>query len=518
VIPGKQYKPADLLSIARRRWWLVLLPFLLLGAGTAITTRFIPNRFRSETLILVVPQRVPESYVKSTVTTRIEDRLQSIQQQILSRTRLERIIVDLNLYQKERRTGIMEDIVVQMRQDINVEVVKGDAFRIAFTGDDPRSVMQATERLASLFIEENLRDRSTLAENSYEFLDSQLDSARSRLIDYEKKLEEYRRKHAGELPTQLQANLQVIQNTQMQVQALDESMARDRDRRLLAERTVADLTTPEPVAAATGAAPTGDGLAGADATATQQLEAAQQALRQMQLRLTAEHPDIIRMKRVIANLTEKVNAASVDPQPAAPAAAPGEGARQNRVKELRAEIENIDRQLARKEAEQKQLRGVIKDYQTRAEASPTRESELIELTRDYGTLQASYTTLLAKKEDSKIAANLEQRQIGEQFKVLDQARLPEKPYSPDRVKLNALGAAVGLLLGLAIVGLLEFADSTLKTDDDIMSTLSLPVIAMVPMMLTPFDKRRTRIRAMATAAASVAALLIVSIVAWRLSR
>ncbi len=131
----------------------------------------MPNRYRSETLILVVPQRVPESYVKSTVTARIEDRLQSISQQILSRTRLERIIQDFNLYATERRAGVMEDIVEQMRRDIDVQIVKGDAFRVSYTGDDPRTVMQVTERLASLFIEENLRDRAVLAEDSYQFLD-----------------------------------------------------------------------------------------------------------------------------------------------------------------------------------------------------------------------------------------------------------------------------------------------------------------------------------------------------------
>ena len=152
MLPGKVYKPEDFLQILRRRIWLLLVPFAIVSAATAVYSRRLPDVFRSDTLILVVPQRVPESYVRSTVTTRIEDRLQSISQQILSRTRLERIIQDFNLYVEQRRVGIMEDIVEQMRRDIIIQVVKGDAFRVSYTGQDPRTVMKVTDRLSSLFI------------------------------------------------------------------------------------------------------------------------------------------------------------------------------------------------------------------------------------------------------------------------------------------------------------------------------------------------------------------------------
>jgi uncharacterized protein involved in exopolysaccharide biosynthesis len=178
----------DVALIAWRYKWLIVLPLVIAATGTAIFSRRLPDQYRSETVILVVPQQVPESYVRSTVTTRIEDRLQSISQQILSRTRLERIIQDFNLYARERQTGIMEDIVDQMRNRyIKVEVLKGDAFRVAFIGEDPLMVMRVTDRLASLFIEENLRDREVLAEGTNQFLTAQLEDARRRLIEQEKK-------------------------------------------------------------------------------------------------------------------------------------------------------------------------------------------------------------------------------------------------------------------------------------------------------------------------------------------
>ncbi len=515
MIPGKQLTVQDVLAIARRRKWLIVLPFVALSVATFFVTRAIPNRYRSNTLILVIPQRVPESYVKSTVTARIENRLESITQQILSRTRLERTVQDFNLYAEKRRTAIMEDVVDQMRKDIDIHVIKGDAFTVSYTGDDPRTVTLVTQRLTSLFIDENLRDRTNLAEGSYQFLDGQLENARRRLLDHERKLEEYRRRYAGQLPSQFQSNLQVIQNTQMQIQALIEAMARDRDRRLMLERAIADATVSNsPSTIAPGVA-LGDTSGGS--TAASQLEAAQQALRQMELRLKPEHPDMVRAKRVVASLDQKARAETAQAQlsgdpKALETTSVEERARQKRIMELNTELDSLKQQLVRKEEDEKRLRQVIADYQARLESIPTRETEMTELMRDYGTLQNSYTGLLAKKEDSKVAADMERDQIGEQFKVLDPARLPEKPVSPDRVKLNLLGAAIGLGLGLSLTLFLEYSDSTLRTDDDVINALSLPVLALVPIMLTTGDRTRAYRRRWAVAIASAATAVLVAVV------
>ncbi len=240
MLPGKTYKPEDILVIAWRRRWQIIVPFLLVAGGAIRYAQTLPDRYRSETVILIVPQRVPESYVHSTVTSRIEDRLRSINQQIMSRTRLEPIIQTLNLYPGLMKNGLVEDAVARMRLDADVQVVKGDAFRVSFIANEPRTAMKVTQQLASLFIDENLKDREVLAEDTNQFLDSQLDNAKQRLIEHEKKLEEYRKRYAGQLPTQVQSNLQVIQNAQMQIQSINDSIGRDRDRRLMLERQVAD--------------------------------------------------------------------------------------------------------------------------------------------------------------------------------------------------------------------------------------------------------------------------------------
>ena len=188
----------------------------------------------------MVPQRVPESYVRATVTARIEDRLQSISQQIMSRPRLEQVIHDFDLYPTQRRTGVMEDVIERMRREIEVQVVKGDSFRVAYVADDPRTAMQVVERLGSLFIEENLRDREVLAEGTNQFLEAQLQDARSRLVDYERKLSDYQREHSDELPSQMNFNLQAQHNAELQVQSIVDSLSADRDRRLILERQIAD--------------------------------------------------------------------------------------------------------------------------------------------------------------------------------------------------------------------------------------------------------------------------------------
>jgi len=515
VVPGKKYTPEDFLDIARRRVWLIIVPFVLVATATALVAKRTPNLYRSETVILVVPQRIPESYVRSTVTSRIEDRLQSIGQQILSRTRLERIILDFDLYAGARRTVPMENVVEIMRRDIEVETVKGDAFKVTYVSGDPKAAMEVTNRLASLFIEENRRDREVLADGTNQFLESQLEDARRRLAEHEKKVQEYRQQYSGELPTQVQSNLQVIQNTQLQVQAIVESIDRDRDRRIVLERSIADASAADERPAASATSPIEPQASAEEG----ELETARRTLRELQGRLTAEHPDVVRAKRQLRDLEAK--AASAAPSATAPAPQPEIRPVRNpataaRIRNLQNEMQNIDRQIAYKEGEERRLRSVIAAYQARVEAAPKRESELIELTRDYTTLQQLYTGLLAKREDSKIAANLERRQAGEQFRILDPARVPEQPFSPNRTRMNLMGAVAGLALGLGLVALLEYRDTTLRTDDDVLSTLKLPVLAVIPLLVTSDDERQQNRRRWAAVVAAAAVMVIgTAVVVWK---
>lgn len=518
MLPGKKYAPEDILRIAWRRKWLIVLPFAAVSIATALVASLLPDRYRSDTLILVVPQRVPESYVKSTVTTNIEDRLSSISQQILSRTRLEQIIREFNLYQRERRYGLMEDIVDQMRKDIDVQVVKGDAFRVSFISPDPRTAMKVADRLASAFIDESLTDRTVLAESTTSFLETQLEDARRNLEDHEKKLAAYKMQHAGELPNDRDSNMQAINNLQMQVQAVIESTNRDKERRYQVEKTIADLSSVQsttPNVTISGDDPTS--VAGGSVAA--QLEAARAQLRILEMRYKPDHPDIGRMKRVIHDLEARQQTEALQ-RPLSPGAGgrpstPEEAHQASRLKDAQNELEMIDRQIAGKQAEEKRLRAVMAGYQGRVEATAGSESELTSLMRDYETMRKTYEGLLAKQQDSKVAANLERRQIGEQFRTLDPARLPEKPISPNRPLIDLLGAFAGLGLGVGFVALLEYRDTSFRTDDEIVSALALPVVAVVPLLLNARERRQLARRTLLIGSVTTAVVIgLVAVAAW----
>ena len=518
---AKQYTLDEIVWIVVRRRWLILVPFAVGLAIVPFISRLMPERYRSETLILVVPQRVPDSYVRSTISETVGDRLPSISDQILSRSRLERIINDLHLSQPEQPRQIMEDVVRRMRADISVslDARSTNSFRISYVSDDPATARRVTERLASLYIEQNLHDRESQADGTSQFIETQLADAKKRLLEHEKKLEDYRRRFAGQLPTQLQGNLQAIQNAHLRLQTVSESMNRALERRLVITGQIADAeafpSPPQPPnvpAASDGVFPT---------STAQQLEAAQARLDAAIQRYTPDHPEVISLQRTIADLQVRLEGeqSAGRSQVGEPALSRSEGFQQKRVRELRAELAVIDHQLTANRAEEALLNQTIADYQAKVDVVPTRESELVELTRDYSTLQTGYASLLTKREESKIAANLERRQIGEQFRVVDPASLPEKPHNQlQRLGAMAAGPFAGLVVGVLLVGLLEYRDSSFRSEEDVLRVLPVPVLAMVPFMASDCEQRRDRRRTLAVDVAGVALLLgaVAVLALWRL--
>jgi polysaccharide chain length determinant protein (PEP-CTERM system associated) len=499
-----------------------VLPFVLSATAAIVASSRLPDRYRAETLILTVPQSVPQEYVRTTVTMQIKDRLPTISQLILSRSRLEPIITEFDLYPRTRQTAPLEVVVERMRRDIQVQIVGGasgasdresESFRVSYESESPVLAMQVTERLAGLFIEENVRDRKVLAQETRAFLESQLEDARRRLVEQERRLEAYRLQYGSQLPAQLASNIQAIQNVQLQIQALNDGINRDRDRRLIDQRQLADLRS-EQFLAEPGATTTS---AAAQSTSAQaQLEATIAELEALEQRLTPQHPDVARIRERIPELERraKEEAAGVvraETRPRLPTVA--EIAKRNRVRELEAEIESLDRQIATKTSDARDLQAKLEAYQVRVEAVPTRESELSALTRDYDTLQTLYRTLLAKREDSKIAENLERGQVGQQFKILDPPRRPERPASPNRPLIDLIGAAAGLALGVGLTIVGELRDKTIRSESDARA-LVIPVLALVPTIRTPAEGRRASWRRAAWSCAVVLILAACGTAAW----
>jgi polysaccharide chain length determinant protein (PEP-CTERM system associated) len=520
MLPGKKYTPEDGLAILRRRLWWLLVPMAAVAAGAAVYARLQPNLFRSQARILMAKQRVPESYVRSTVTTRIEERLSAISQQVLTRANLEQIIEEFNLYPDERRTGIMEEIYLQMRQrDIRVTPDRAEAFTISYTGADPRTVMRVTERLGNLFINESIKDRQIQADGTNDFLESQLREAKDRLIEHEKKLQAYKERYAGQLPNQADGNMRSALSVQTQAQVILDQISRDQERRMQIEREISDLELQlmEPPPPATATAPPTDPATLAAAPLVDQLVAAQRDLAAMELKgRRAGHPDHQRQMKLIRDLEAKIDAAMLEapvstgsptPVPSGPRPSAAELARRRRIQELRDDIKTIDRRVADNQYKEQELRVAAAEYQRRAEAGPSRESEFVELTRDYGALQQLYNGLLQNREQARVAANLVTNEIGERFKMLDPPTLPIRPLSPDRQMIALIGLLGGLALGFCCVVLLEYRDLSLKTDEDVSTVLSLPVLAVVPFMRSRRDQRLARSRRVVVHAALAASVL-----------
>lgn len=497
MLPGKTYTIDEIVEIARKRIWVVLVPLAVISAGTALMARRIPDTYRSDAVIVVVPQRIPEAYVKSTITMRIEDRLQAIKAQILSRTQLEETIKKFNLYAEERKAGaLMEDIVNRMRNEVNITPMRqGEAFTIAHFGSDPRLVTRVTEHLTTSFINQSLKDRSSLADGTSQFLDTELDTARRQLLDHERKLMDYNQKHSGELPGQQTANLQAIANIQMQIQAVLTQVATLQDRRRTIEKELQDIQTmnelfPPELNPPGGANTPATGLG----TAAQKLAREEANLAQLlERKFTEEHPDVRNARRNIAQYRKEVEAEALRQPVSAVAPKPitqAQYQQMKRIESLREEKDAITKQIADRQADEVKLRAQSASYQYKADLAPVRASELVELTRDYSALNGMYSSLLNKRNESRIAANLEERQIGEQFRLLDPARLPEKPIKPNRPMINMMGLAAGFGIGLALVGLLEYRDSSFKSDAEITNLLTLPVLAVVPLMQSDEDRER----------------------------
>jgi polysaccharide chain length determinant protein (PEP-CTERM system associated) len=514
MLPGKSYTPDDVVAMLLRRRWLIVLPFLGCAFAAAVVAWVLPSVWRSTAIISIVPQRIPESYVRATVTLGPQDRVEAIRRDILSRPKLERIVRDYGLYGVGAGSEGMDEVVARMRNDIKMDETKGDAFEVSYSSGDPVLSQRVASRLADLFIEENIRQRTQLAAGSSEFLKSQLDQVKAQLVATENRLEAYRRSHEGELPSQVTANLQAITNAQMQLQQVRESVNRDRDRRLILERQIADLEqpVPEPVSAtdASGVAVGG--------TAAARLQQAVAVLAALEGRLKPIHPDVVRAKAVVADLTikarEEAAAQQAEGSTAASGISPAEILRRRKIRDLRAELASIDTGLQAKAVEEQRLLAQAGEYQARVNAAPARESELTSLLRDYETVSTQYRLLLTNSKSAEMAQDLERRQGGEQFRLLESARVPERPTSPKRPLILAGGAAFGLVIGLGLVGFLEFQDRTLRAKGDVTALLGLPVLAAVPVMTSKLDHRQQLRQSLALWSVAIVLFAGAAVASW----
>jgi succinoglycan biosynthesis transport protein ExoP len=497
--------------VLKRKWWL----FIMFALGTIITFIYsysLPILYRSSTVIMVEPQKIPRDYVSPTVTSSIQERLATISQQILSRTNLEKIITQFNLYKKNELNGDsllaklsrqasawtssdpkkiltfstldkggqpvpLEVLVERMRRDIEVRVVGGgNAFTIGYIGEDPLTVMKVTNTLASLFIEENLRIREQQAEGTSEFLEAQLAEAKRHLEKQESALKEFKEKNMGALPGQLDANLRTLDRLQLELQTINDSLRSAEDRKIALDRLQRELKNIDSLLKSVDDQ-TSSGLLGmSPGPSTSELLSLKVELSKLQAQFNDNYPDIVILKRQISEKEGRVNE---EPSPSSPLIS-GENSTGRQQNVYSTDMLAINSEIESLKRKRESTLAMITQYEKRVENTFANEQTLQNLTRDYEMSQLNYSRLLEKRLNAKISENLEKKQKGEQFRVLDPANLPQKPFKPDRRKIIMIGSLLSGGLGVGLILFKEFLRPTYRKPEDFQGTITSPILVTIP--------------------------------------
>jgi polysaccharide chain length determinant protein (PEP-CTERM system associated) len=515
---------AGILEIVRRRRVLALLPFLFVLAAAASLAIFLPGLWTSRALIFVDRQQIPESFVKSTVTGDLESQLLTLSQEILSRDRLGKIIDEQNLYAESRGSRSMDELVERMRRDIRIDLA-GDrerrrdartvAFTVAYTASDPHTAAAVANRLADLYVQENLKFRERQAAGTTEFLEGQLREVRERLQVQERRIADYKEKYIGELPEQNEANLRTMDRLQAQLQLAHENGRRANERRQLITQSLADIDQTSGMTAAGG----GPNVTPADSAAAR-LNLLKQELAQMQTRYSDKYPDVISLKeqiRVLEGRVAQEEQQQQQQQAAAARTAPRKEGRELRAAPQNPYIVSLMQQLDQANVEAKTtadeiaaLNRQIAQYQRRIENAPRREQELALLTREYDTTREQFKSLLAKRGEADMASELELRKKGESFRIIEAASLPERPTGPNRLRLLLVGVLLAAGAGALAVVLAEQVDTSYRSVDEIRASVPVPVLSTIPKITTERDRARVaRQRRLATAGVALGLLAVV---------
>ena len=483
--------------VVRQRRWL-MGPLFLFGLLAFAGAHIWPERYRSEALILVEQQKVPEHYVTPNVATDLQDRLQSMTQQILSRTRLQRLIEQFNLYPRQRARLTTDAVIDKMREDIRIELVQAPrrqgeltAFRIYYSAPNPRVAQQITNELTSLFIEENLQARSQQSASTTSFLENQLEQARKDLAEQEQRLREYKLRYLGELPEQQQSNLQILSSLEAQLHAGAAALDRAEQQKIYLESLRAEYQAMQKSLGVRESS----GRVAPSAIAEAALRDLRKQLTDLEAKYTPRHPDVDGLKEQIAQWETLRKRLEDEQSPAqeggttagivAPTGEPGLAEVASRLKAIKVESESYQREM-------KELRQRIGEARSHLNITPLREQQLAEVTRNYENSRQNYQSLLQKKLQSELATNLEKRQQGEQFRIIDPPSLPQKPSEPNRLQIILIGWLLGLLVGLGLVVLREVGDDTLRNEKDLRQFPQLHVLVRVPVLRSPREETREK--------------------------
>lgn len=494
------------LDIVRRRHVHFLIPLFLGWLIVWAASWVLPARYKSGTLILVEQPTMPKNYVVPNVSDNLQDRLQSITQQILSRTRLLLIIDKLHLYEYDHRQLTPDQKVDLMRKDIDIELIRDaqngqiTAFKIYYSSHNPHIAQEVTSDLTALFIDANLRVRQQQSEDTTNFIRGQLNNASAGLAEQEAKVRAFKSAHEGDLPSQEASNLQILSGLQAQLQNEQDTLNTAKQQRVYLQTLIEQYQSLHVSPGSTDSGPTG--LEAIE----RNLEMQQSKLADLSSRYTDHYPAVEALKDAIAK-TEKERDALISQS--------GKSGRRNNKQlsgdlnkenagiaapqtpqtlQLQSQLQANQEEIANRERAITQLEARVNNYQARLDAAPASEQQLADLTRGYDQSKANYDDLLKKQNESEMATSMEQMQQGQRFSILDPPSLPIKPDFPNRLKFCGIGLGVGLALGLLVVGVFEFIDDRLHSETELKTLLQTAVLVEIPEIIDSTDEHNARRR------------------------
>ncbi len=478
MVRNGEFTSADVKRVLRKHWWL--LPSCGLGIATVavVIAMQLPKQYTSQTLVLVAKPAVPEDYVKPVVTEDLTERLSSMKQQILSRTRLEPVIEKFNLYADERGNLHTEDLVDLLRKAVVITPLESmpgiqgpnlPGFAVKVTFNNPQVAQQICTDITSMFMEQNARSLEQQASRTTSFIGQQLDDAQAKLNEQDAKLAKFKREHIGLLPEQEQRNLGLLGSLNTELDATTQALTRTQQDRSFNETLLGQQE------ATWKASQKGENPESLE----EQLHGRQEQLTVLQSRYTEEHPDVVKLKMEIADLKKKIDQTQGAEDPSAKSR---KGTEPPQIQQLRVRIHQEEVNFADLQNRQAKIQEQIRVIEGHIEASPMVELQMKELTRNYQTALDFYNELLKKRDNSTMARDLIHQQQGEQFRVLDPPSLPTSPSFPIMLNFVGGGFGGGTVLALVILYILMAMDKTLHTEREVESYLKLPVLVSLPIL------------------------------------
>lgn len=505
------------LDIALRRKNLIifcLLVSVVAGLGKYLRT---PKSYQAASLIRYQQQSVNPSKMSPDVQTRIREMVSTVGQQITSRTSLEDLIKKFDLYTEMREKVPMEDVVVMMRDNhiIIKPAGKGDIFQVSYHGGDPKKVMLVTNELAAKFIEENLRFREERASETSAYVKDELRMAKKSLDKIETTMRDYKLKFYNEMPQQRVVNMSRLNSLQTQYQGNQDSI-QDLERTKILIQEQISLRKKEiseerqrilSLMESNGSVP----RPGQGGDELEELAGARRALKALQIKYTERHPDVRRLKSTIKELEESLAVKSDSGSGSAEAVDKfgPDAATDKQFGQMVLQQKSVEYNIERLKKEKEEIRSQIEKYQKWVEAAPVREAEWSALTRDYEQLNRHYQELVARNLTAASAESLERRQKGSQFKIVDPAHFPEKPFKPDFIRIMLVALAIGLGMGGGLSFGFEFLDTSFKDAEELEPYLKLPVVCSIPYIFTEKEKKWNKIKFILWVAAFVVSVGII---------